>query len=127
LAIFAEMNLSKFGEASHSPDSSPPPIIDDPEALFDSMEASLNRFRFFYHPLALLLPALVIARFSRAWEWSWLITALGCSFSLLAVVFAFSNLGQGQIFGLLIYILVAASGTLTVYLRERNLEAVPNE
>ena len=126
LAIFAEMNFSKLGEARPS-ESSPPSTVNDSEAVFDSMEASLNRFRFVYHPLALVLPALVIARFSKRWEWSWFITALGCSFSLLAVVFSFGNLGRGQVFGLLIYILLAVSVTLIVYFRERKEDASPNE
>jgi len=125
VAIFAEMNFSEFGEARPT-ESSPPSTVDESEAVFDSMEASFNRFRFVYHPLALVLPALIIARFSKGWEWSWLFTALGCSFSLLAVVFSFGNLGRGQIFGLLIYILVAASVTLVVYFRERNEDASPS-
>ncbi len=123
LAIFLEINFSKGGEVFRSGGSAPPSAVSDAEAVFDATENSLIRFQFIYTPLALLLPACVVAFFSRGWDWAWLLVALGCSFGLVSVVLAFSNLGRGLLAGLVIYLIVAAIVTSKMYLRERNVVA----
>jgi hypothetical protein len=123
VTMAGELEFSRSGELFRKAAEGTTPEFSDDEDPFKAMEQSVNRYRFIYVPIALLLPALLIALLSSNWQWSWFLTALGCSFSLASLVFISSgNLGCGLAIGLAVYVFLAMVVTSVVYLRERNAD-----
>jgi hypothetical protein len=117
----AELEFSTSGELFHHAAEGTTPEFSDDEDPFEAMEQTVNRYRFIYLPAALLLPALLIALLTSNWQWSWLLTALACSLSLVSlVVLSSDNLGYGLAIGLTMYAILALLVTSLVYLRERS-------
>ena len=72
------------------------------------MERVLFRIRFLYVPLALVLPALGIAFGSSGWNWSWLLTLIGCApGQIFLAITTGANLGVGVVFAILAYFVIA--------------------
>jgi hypothetical protein len=68
----------------------------------------INRVRFFYLPLALLLPAVGIAIFTTGWTWSWLVTLFGCLPGLIGLAITTNeNLGVGIVVSITVYLVIA--------------------
>jgi hypothetical protein len=86
--------------------------------VFAEMESVVVRIKFLYVPLALVLPALGIALGSSGWNWSWLLTLIGCAPGLIALALtADTNLGVGVVFAILAYFVIACLETWWRYSR----------
>ena len=87
-----------------------------------AMENSVARIRFIYLPAALILSTGIVAGLSKSWQWSWLITGVGCSYSLVATAeVSFENVGFGILISAVAYIVLASVSTLVVYQREQRV------
>jgi len=84
------------------------------EALF----RGINRMRFIYVPLALVICAGIIAFLSHGWQWSWLLTGIGCSMPLVFLAVVQENLGTGIAVSFVTYVVLAGAVTFVVSRRE---------
>jgi hypothetical protein len=108
-ATLIETNLTGWGELirAESEGRTTVEIVSETD-VFAAMEGVLNRIRFLYVPLALVLPALGIALGGSGWNWSWLVTLIGCAPGLIALAITTgTNLGVGVVFAILAYFAIA--------------------
>ena len=118
-ATLIEVNFTGWGELIRAENEgrTTEEIVSEID-VFAEMESVLVRIKFLYVPMALVLPALGIALCSSGWNWSWLLTLIGCAPGLTALaVTADTNLGVGIVFAILAYFVIACLVTWWRYSR----------